>query len=92
MSKLNLNFATRVVTRVAPKYDGAGAGNGERMKILAETNALDTKVNLDKSIYIKTDLDKLKVAEAKVQWIKSGNARKWLAQWGKPNIKLALKG
>lgn len=41
---------------------------------------------------LKTDLDKLKVAEAKVQWIKSGNARKWLAQWGKPNIKLALKG
>ena len=92
MSKLKTNFATRVVTRVAPKYDVAGAGNGERMKILAETNALDTKVNLDKSIYIKTDLDKLKVAEAKVQWIKSGNARKWLAQWGKPNIKLALKG
>jgi hypothetical protein len=92
MSKLNLNFATRVVTRVAPKYDGAGAGNGERMKIYAETNDPETKVNLDKSIYVKTDLDKLKVAEAKVQWIKSGNARKWLGQWGKPNIKLILKG
>lgn len=91
MSKLKTNFATRVVTRTTPKYDGAGAGNGERMKVLAETNALDTKVNLDKSIYVKTDLDKLKVAEAKVQWIKSGNARKWLAQWGKPSIKKSFK-
>lgn len=91
MSKLNLNFATRVVTRVAPKYDGAGAGNGERLKVLAETNAENTKVNLDKSIYVKTAEDKLKVAQARVEWIRSGNANKWLAQWGKPNIKLALK-
>jgi hypothetical protein len=91
MSKLNLNFATRVVTRVAPKYDGVGAGNGERMKLHAEINALDTKVILDKSIYVKTDLDKLKVAEAKVQWIKSGNSVKWLAQWGKPSVKKSLK-
>tara|TARA_R110000868_G_scaffold329099_1_gene589918 strand:+ start:143 stop:421 length:279 start_codon:yes stop_codon:yes gene_type:complete len=91
MSKLNLNFATRVVTRVAPKYDGAGAGNGERNKLYAEINALDTKVNLDKSIYVKTDLDKLKVAEAKVQWIRSGNSAKWLAQWGKPSVKKSLK-
>ena len=92
MSKLKTNFATRIVTRTAPKYDGAGAGNGERMKIYAETNDPETKVNLDKSIYAKTAEDRLKVATARVEWIKSGNARKWLAQWGKPNIKLALKG
>ena len=91
MSKLKTNFATRIVTRTAPKYDGAGAGNGERMKILAETNALDTKVNLDKSIYAKTAEDRLKVATARVEWIKSGNARKWLAQWGKPSVMKSLK-
>lgn len=91
MSKLNLNFATRVVTKTTPKYDGAGAGHGERMKVLAETNAADTKVNLDKSIYAKTAEDRLKVAQAKVEWIRSGNSVKWLAQWGKPSIKLKLK-
>jgi hypothetical protein len=91
MSKLNLNFATRVVTKTTPKYDGAGAGNSERLKVLAETNALDTKVNLDKSIYAKTAEDRLKVAQARVEWIRSGNAAKWLAQWGKSSVKLSLK-
>jgi hypothetical protein len=91
MSKLNLNFATRVVTRVAPKYDGAGAGHGERMKVLAETNSAETKVNLDKSIYAKTAEDRLKVAQARVEWIRSGNSAKWLAQWGKPSVKKSLK-
>jgi hypothetical protein len=91
MSKLNLNFATKVVTKTTPKYDGAGAGHGERLKVLAETNSAETKVNLDKSIYAKTAEDRLKVAQAKVEWIRSGNAAKWLAQWGKPSVKLSLK-
>lgn len=91
MSKLKVNFATRVVTKISPKYDGAGANNSERMKVLAETNAADTKVNLDKSIYEKSEVDRLKVAQAKLDWKKSGNAVKWLTQWGKPNIKASLK-
>ncbi|MCX6195590.1 MAG: hypothetical protein NTY55_02910 [Flavobacteriia bacterium] len=91
MSKLKTNFATRVVTRTTPKYDGAGAGNGERMKIYAETNAPETKVILDKSIYAKTAEDRLKVSTAKVEWIRSGNSAKWLAQWGKPSVKKSLK-
>lgn len=91
MSKLNLNFATRVVTKTTPKYDGAGAGNGERLKVYAETNDPETKVNLDKSIYAKTAEDRLKVAQARVEWIRSGNANKWLAQWGKPSVKKSLK-
>lgn len=91
MSKLKLNFATRVMARVAPKYDGAGANNGEKLKVLAETNAPQSKVNLDKSIYVKTEIDKLKVSQAKLEWKKSGNAVKWLAQWGKPSIKKSLK-
>lgn len=91
MSKLKTNFATRVVALITPKYQGDSGRNAEMQKVIAATNALDTKVNLDKSIYAKTAEDKLKVANAKVEWIRSGNSAKWLAQWGKPSVKLGLK-
>lgn len=91
MSKLNLNFATRVVALTTPKYQGDSGRSAEMAKVLAATNALDTKVNLDKSIYAKTAEDRLKVAQAKVEWIRSGNSAKWLAQWGKPSVKKSLK-
>lgn len=67
MSKLKLNFATRVVARVAPKYQGDSGRSGEMTKVLAMTNAPETKVNLDKSIYAKTAEEKQELKNAKLK-------------------------
>lgn len=68
MSKLKTNFATRVVALVTPKYQGDSGRSGEMQKVIAATNALDTKVNLDKSIYAKSDAEKQELKNAKLQY------------------------
>lgn len=68
MSKLKLNFATRVVALVSPKYQGDSGRSGEMVKVLAATNAPETKVVLDKSIYQKTDIEKQALKNAKIRY------------------------
>lgn len=66
MSKLKLNFATRVVALVTPKYQGDSGRSGEMQKVIAATNAPETKVSLDKSIYAKSDAEKQELKNAKL--------------------------
>lgn len=67
MSKLKTNFATRVVALTTPKYQGDSGRSGEMQKVLAATNAPETKVVLDKSIYHKTDAEKQELKNAKAR-------------------------
>lgn len=67
MSKLKTNFATRVVALASPKYQGDSGRSGEMAKVLAMTNAPETKVNLDKSIYAKTAEEKQELKNAKLK-------------------------
>lgn len=66
MSKLKTNFATRVVTLTTPKYLGDSGRSGEMQKVLAMTNAPETKVNIDKSIYAKSEAEKQELKNAKL--------------------------
>ena len=67
MSKLKLNFATRVVALTTPKYQGDSGRSAEMQKVLAATNAPETKVNIDKSIYAKSDAEKQELKTAKAR-------------------------
>lgn len=61
MSKLKLNFATRVTTLVRPKSQTEF--NSEKAKIQAETNS--RKLVLDRSVFTKTEDEKEALKEAK---------------------------
>ena len=69
MSKLKLNFATRVASPVMMKSENSNAFNAERAKVQASVNA--NPVKIDRSIFKKTEIEKLELANAKAQWKKT---------------------
>jgi len=70
MSKQKLNFATRVKVALTPKTDTSNGYANERMRLHSEINS--RKVDLDSSVFKKTDAEKLEVKLAKLKW-KSSN-------------------
>lgn len=69
MSKLKLNFATRVASMTMSKSENNGAYNAERAKVQASVNA--NPVIIDRTVFRKTDLERVELANAKSKWKKS---------------------
>ena len=69
MSKLKLNFATRVSSMATAKSDNNGAYNAERAKVQASVNA--NPVIIDRTVFQKTDVERMELANAKSKWKKS---------------------
>lgn len=68
MSKLKLNFAQRVKVGLTPNDNSSnGALNQERMRVQAETNSPLRMVNIDKSVFKKTEQEKQNLKLAKLQ-------------------------
>lgn len=69
MSKLKLNFATRVASMAMSKSENNGAYNAERAKVQASVNA--NPVIIDRTVFRKTDIEKAELATAKSIWKRS---------------------
>lgn len=69
MSKLKLNFATRVASMAMSKSENSNAFNAERAKVQAAVNA--HPVRIDRSVFRKTEIEKLELANAKAKWKKT---------------------
>lgn len=69
MSKFKLNFATRVASVVAVKSETSNMFNAERMKVQASVNA--RPVIIDRSVFRKTEIEKLELSNAKAYWKKT---------------------
>jgi GDP-D-mannose dehydratase len=69
MSKLKLNFATRVASMVMSKSETSNAFNAERAKVQASVNA--NPVIIDRTVFRKTEIEKLELANAKAKWKKT---------------------
>lgn len=66
MSKLKLNFATRVASMAMAKSESSNAYNVERTKIQSAINA--NPVLIDRSVFKKTEIEKLELSNAKSKW------------------------
>lgn len=69
MSKLKLNFATRVSSMVTAKSDTNAANNAQRATVQASINA--NPVIIDRSVFRKTDIERAELANAKSKWKRS---------------------
>lgn len=69
MSKLKLNFATRVSSMATAKSDKNGAYNAERAKVQASINA--NPVIIDRTVFRKSEIEKMELSNAKSKWKKS---------------------
>jgi hypothetical protein len=69
MSKLKLNFATRVASMRTAKSETSGANNAERAKVQAAING--SPVIIDRSVFKKTDIERAELATAKIKWKRS---------------------
>jgi len=62
----NINFATKVRAKETPKVSTENNSYAQkRREIMEEINHPVTKVNLDKSVYKKTEIEKAQLKEAK---------------------------
>lgn len=61
-----LNFATRVTVAGIQRGDTSGAAVAERAKLQAEINSHPVKI--DKSVFQKTDKEKLELKIEKAHW------------------------
>lgn len=69
MGKLKLNFATRVSVAGIQRSDVSGAANAERAKVQAQINS--NPVRIDRSVFKKTDVERVELASAKARWKKA---------------------
>jgi len=68
MSKEKTHFAQRVRVKMIPRESSEnGAYNNKRMEVLAETNAASRMVNIDKSVFRKTDAERQELKLAKLK-------------------------
>lgn len=65
MSKMKLNFATRVNAVISAKSDN-NQFNAERAKVQASVNA--RPVIIDRTVFQKTDIERAELATAKSKW------------------------
>ena len=68
MSKLKVNFATRVNSIISAKSDN-NQFNAERARVQASVNA--NPVIIDRSVFQKTDVERAELASAKLRWKRS---------------------
>jgi hypothetical protein len=61
-----LHFATRVQARLVPKSDASNAANNLRQELSAQINK--HKVSIDKSVFVKTEQEKLELKIAKAKY------------------------
>ena len=66
MSKLKLNFATRVASMRTAKSDVSRANDAEKAKVQAMVNG--SPVIIDRSVFKKTDIERAELATAKSKW------------------------
>jgi hypothetical protein len=66
MSKLKLNFATRVASMRTAKSDVSRANDVEKAKVQAAVNG--SPVIIDRSVFKKTDIERAELATAKIKW------------------------
>ena len=66
MSKLKLNFATRVASMRTAKSDVSRANDAEKAKVQAMVNG--SPVIIDRSVFKKTEIEKAELATAKSKW------------------------
>lgn len=69
MSKLKLNFATRVTGGRTVKSENSNAYNAERANVQAMINS--APVRIDRSVFKKTEIERVELANAKAKWKKS---------------------
>lgn len=83
----NINFAQKVTIDIPPRNQERGAiTEAQRLNQIKINDPL-TKVNIDRSLFSKTKEEKQTLRETKKDWRQSINAKQWLAQHGKPNLK-----
>lgn len=69
MSKLKLNFATRVASMRTAKSDVSRANETEKAKVQAIVNG--SPVIIDRSVFKKTEIEKLDLINARSKWKKA---------------------
>jgi hypothetical protein len=68
MARLKLNFATRVTVAVLQRSDVSGNAVSERAKLQAQINS--NPVRIDRSVFKKSEIEKIELASAKARWKK----------------------
>jgi hypothetical protein len=68
MSKLKLNFATKVSNMITVKSDNNGANNAQRAMVQGAVNT--NQVKIDKSVFVKTASEKEELRIEKAHWKK----------------------
>lgn len=66
MSKLKLNFATRVASMAMSKSENSNTFNAERAKIQTMVNS--HPVIIDRSVFKKSEIERLELSNAKNKW------------------------
>jgi hypothetical protein len=66
MARLKLNFASKVTVAGVQRSDTSGAANAERAKLQTEINS--APVNIDRTVFAKDDIERIKLANAKAEW------------------------
>ena len=66
MSKLKLNFATRVASMRTAKSDVSRANDAEKAKVQAMANG--SPLIIDRSVFKKTEIERAELATAKSKW------------------------
>lgn len=66
-----IHFATRVIARLVPKSDASNAAAQLRQELSAQINK--HRVNIDKSVFVKTIEEKEELKIAKARWKASQN-------------------
>jgi len=66
-----IHFATRVIAKLVPKSDASNASNNLRQELSAQINK--HKVSIDRSVFKKTDDEKVELKIAKIKWKASQN-------------------
>jgi hypothetical protein len=67
----NVNFAQRVRVKMTPKTETQGGSSQARNELNIEINK--HKVDIDKSCFVKTEMEKLELKNAKIVWRKTNS-------------------
>lgn len=73
MSKLKLNFATRVTSMRTAKSENSNANNAERAKVQSMVNS--QPLIIDRSVFKKTEVERMELSVAKSKWKKAQKTR-----------------
>lgn len=65
----NVNFAERVRVKVIPRTETQSGSSQARTELHNEINK--HKVVIDKDCFVKTEIEKLELKQAKVEWRKT---------------------